>query len=88
MTDFIIKPLPYDLSNQTSLALIGKYLTRINFNGLVAPAFSLRSGNSRNNSANPTYAGNGGCVIRRRLGFVGRLPVVRQQRIQVVSAPH
>ena len=39
MTDFIIKQLPYDLSNQASLALIGTYLKRINFNALMGPAF-------------------------------------------------
>ena len=35
---------PYDLSNQASLALIGKYLKRININRLVDPTFSVRSG--------------------------------------------
>jgi hypothetical protein len=44
MTDFVIKQLPYDLSNQASLALIGKYLKRININSLVDPTFSVRSG--------------------------------------------
>ena len=44
MTDFILKQLPYDLSNQAGLALIGKYLKRININALVDPAFSVRSG--------------------------------------------
>ena len=44
MTDFILKQLPYDLSHQAGLALIGKYLKRINFNGLVDPSFSVRSG--------------------------------------------
>jgi len=44
MTDFVIKQLPYDLSNQAGLALIGKYLKRININALVDPAFSVRSG--------------------------------------------
>ena len=44
MTDFIIKQLPYDLNNQAGLALIGKYLKRININSLVDPAFSVRSG--------------------------------------------
>jgi hypothetical protein len=39
VTDFIIKQLPYDLSNQASLALIGKYLKRINISSLVDPAF-------------------------------------------------
>lgn len=31
MTDFILKQLPYDLSGQAGLALIGKYLKRINW---------------------------------------------------------
>jgi Transposase DDE domain group 1 len=44
MTDFIIKQLPYELSNQAGLALIGKYLKRININSLVDPTFSVRSG--------------------------------------------
>lgn len=44
MTDFIIKQLPYDLSNQGGLALVDKYLKRININSLVDPAFSVRSG--------------------------------------------
>ena len=44
MTDFVIKQLPYDLSNQAGLALIGKYLKRINLNALVDPAFPVRSG--------------------------------------------
>jgi hypothetical protein len=44
MTDFIIKQFPYELSNQAGLALIGKYLKRININSLVDPVFSVRSG--------------------------------------------
>jgi hypothetical protein len=44
MTDFQIKQLPYDLSHQAGLALIGKYLKRINLNVLVDPAFPVRSG--------------------------------------------
>lgn len=44
MTEFIIKKLPYDLSGQAGLALVGKYLRRINFNALVDPAFPVRSG--------------------------------------------
>ena len=44
MTDFVIKQLPYDLSHQAGLALIGKYLKRINLNALVDPAFPVRSG--------------------------------------------
>jgi hypothetical protein len=34
MTDFIIKKLPYDLSSHAGLALISKYLKRININAL------------------------------------------------------
>jgi len=44
MTEFIIKQLPYDLGNHAGLALIGKYLKRLNFNALVDPAFPVRSG--------------------------------------------
>lgn len=44
MTDFVIKQLPYDLSNQAGLALIGKHLKRININALIDPAFPVRSG--------------------------------------------
>lgn len=44
MTDFVIKKLPYDLSSQAGLALVGKYLKHINLNALVDPAFPVRSG--------------------------------------------
>jgi hypothetical protein len=44
MTDFLLKQLPYDLSNQAGLALIGKYLKCINLNRLVDPAYPVRSG--------------------------------------------
>ena len=44
MSDFVVKQLPYDLSGQARLALIGKYLKRINLNALVDPAFPVRSG--------------------------------------------
>ena len=43
MTDLILKQLPYDLSGQAGLALIGKYLKRINFNALVDPAYPVQS---------------------------------------------
>jgi len=46
MSDFVIKQLPYDLSSQAGLALIGKHLARINVNALVDPAFPMRSGAS------------------------------------------
>lgn len=49
MTDFIIKQLPYNLSNQAGLALVGKYLKRININRLVDPTFSVRSGIANSN---------------------------------------
>ena len=44
MSDFMLKQLPYDLSNQAGLAWVGKYLKRININSLIDPAFSVRSG--------------------------------------------
>ena len=44
MTDFIIKKLPYDLSSHAGLAMVGKYLKRININALVDPAFPVRCG--------------------------------------------
>jgi len=44
MPDFVIKQLPYDLSQHAGLALIGKYLKRINLNALVDPAYPVRSG--------------------------------------------
>ena len=44
MTDFIIKRLPYDLSSNAGLALVGKYLQRINLNALVDCHFPVRSG--------------------------------------------
>ena len=44
MPDFVIKQLPYDLSQHAGLALIGKYLKRINLNALVDRAYPVRSG--------------------------------------------
>jgi hypothetical protein len=44
MGEFVVKQLPYDLSSQAGLALIGKYLKRINLNALVDPAFLMRAG--------------------------------------------
>ena len=44
MTDFILKKLSYVLSSQAGLALVGKYLQRININALVNPRFPVRSG--------------------------------------------
>lgn len=43
MTDFLIKQLPYDLSNQAGLALIGKYLKRIDLNALVDPHYPVQA---------------------------------------------
>jgi len=44
MPDFVIKQLPCDLSQHAGLALIGKYLKRINLNALVDRAYPVRSG--------------------------------------------
>jgi len=42
MTDLMLKPLPYDLSGQAGLALLGQYLKRISLNALVDPAFPVQ----------------------------------------------
>jgi hypothetical protein len=42
MSEFLVKQLPYDLSGQAGLVLIGKYLKRINLNALVDPACQRR----------------------------------------------
>lgn len=44
MGEFVVKQLSYDLSSQPGLALIGKYLKRINLNAFVEPAFVLLAG--------------------------------------------
>lgn len=44
MTDFLIKKLPYNLSSNVGLALVDKYLKRININALVDPKFPVRGG--------------------------------------------
>jgi Transposase DDE domain group 1 len=44
MTNFIIKQLPYDLSSQGGLALVGQYLKQINLNALTDPRFPVRAG--------------------------------------------
>ena len=43
MTDFIIKKLPYDLSSNAGLALVGKYLKSIKLGVLVDAQFPVRS---------------------------------------------
>ncbi|MCK9515818.1 MAG: IS1380 family transposase [Ottowia sp.] len=44
MSEFVIKQLPYNLSSQAGLALVSKYLRRINLNALVDPIFPVRWG--------------------------------------------
>ena len=44
MTDFIIKKLPYNLSSNAGLALVGKYLKSIKLGALVDAQFPVRSG--------------------------------------------
>jgi len=58
MTDFLIKQLPYDLSSHAGLALIGKYLKRINVNALIDPAFPVRSGIANS------------CILKSYLGLL------------------
>ena len=44
MTEFLIKKLPCDLTSTAGLALVGRYLKRINLNALVDPQFPVRAG--------------------------------------------
>jgi hypothetical protein len=44
MTDFVAEKLPCVLSSDAGLALIGKYLKRVNVNALIDPTFPVRSG--------------------------------------------
>jgi hypothetical protein len=44
MTSFVIKQLPYELSSNAGLALVGQYLKRVGLNNLVDPAFPVRTG--------------------------------------------
>ena len=57
MPNFILKQLPYDLSGQAGLALIGKYLQRINLNRLVDAQFPMRDGSIANSDILKSYLG-------------------------------
>ena len=57
MTDFIIKQLPYDLSSNAGLALIGQYLKRIGLDALVDGRFPLRAKGVANSDIVKSYLG-------------------------------
>jgi hypothetical protein len=77
MTDFIIKKLPYDLSSNAGLALVGKYPKRIGLDSLVDGRFPLRAKGVANSNIIGSYLGFAGArqerfrrhqsVSRRRL---------------------
>ena len=49
MTDFIIKKLPYDLTSNAGLALVGQYFKRLGINQRIDPKFPI-SGKGISNS--------------------------------------
>ena len=57
MTDFIIKKLPYDLTSNAGLALVGQYIKRIGLNQLVDPKFSIGVGGIANSDILKSYLG-------------------------------
>lgn len=57
MTDFIIKKLPYELTSNAGLALIGQYLKRIGLSRLVDAKFPLRAKGVANSDIIASYLG-------------------------------
>ena len=57
MTDFIIKKLPYDLTSNAGLALVGQYIKRIGLNQLVDPKFPMDVGGIANSDILKSYLG-------------------------------
>lgn len=57
MTDFIIKKLPYDLTSNAGLALVGQYIKRIGLSQLVDPKFPIGVGGIANSDILKSYLG-------------------------------
>jgi len=88
MTDFIIKKLPYDLTSNAGLALVGQYLKSLNFSKRIDSAFALGAKGIANSDVLKSYLGllvqgkndfdaieafRGDAFFRRSLG-VGTVP--------------
>ena len=57
MTDFIIKKLPYDLTSNVGLALVGQYTKRLGIIALVDRKFSVAAGGIPNSDISKSYLG-------------------------------
>jgi Transposase DDE domain group 1 len=57
MTDFVIKKLPYNLTSNAGLALVGQYIKRLSVNQLVDPKFPVGVGGIANSCILKSYLG-------------------------------
>lgn len=57
MTDFIIKKLPYDLTSNAGLGLVGQYLKRLNINRRIDPKFPISGKGIANSDILKSYLG-------------------------------
>ena len=57
MTDFIIKKLPYDLTSNAGLALVGQYMKRLGFSAGVDHKFPVGVGGIANSDIVKSYLG-------------------------------
>ncbi len=57
MTDFVIKKLPYDLTSNAGLALVGQYFKRMNIEARVDRKFSVGNGGITNSNILKSYLG-------------------------------
>lgn len=57
MTDFVIKKLPYDLTSNAGLALVGQYFKRMNIEARVDRKFAVGNGGITNSNILKSYLG-------------------------------
>jgi hypothetical protein len=57
MTDFYIKKLPYDLTSNAGLALVGQYMKRLGVSARVDRQFSVGVGSIANSDILKSYLG-------------------------------
>ena len=57
MTDFIIKKLPYDLTSNAGLALVGQYTKRLEISASVDRNFPVGTGGIKNSDILKSYLG-------------------------------
>jgi hypothetical protein len=57
MTDFVIKQLPYDLTSNAGLALVGQYMKRLGIDARVDRQFPLGAGGIKNSDIVKSYLG-------------------------------